>query len=677
MGKGNNWKLISKRKATETLQNRDVYETQQLERGQIGQKQTFLVRNIIAIILSVMAGGIIWVVASFFDIGTLDNKSLEDANLAVVITSPAPAEPRKLDVSVWLNMLLVPDNTYAEYGYKYRDTHTNAKYSEVEYELWLDYQRMFNEGKFPQLLQKVNSDGTYYYVDRDPLNKAPNHVRSWSPAHMINMIQGGIEEDDTYADLGYSYVEHFYGTYLTRNEYEALRRYTSDYINTLIANGEVAYSVENYTNEDGESAERYIFRDLGYDDEIVPQVPDTPAGDRYVTPIEKTTLEWANMLLVQNDAGADFGYSYVDTRTGLFYTQVEYEHWADIYPRCCRGEEGYTFWMEISDVDGEFVFYDTPEYAPTQPRPFFDELTVRDYIFMNMEENDFWARYGYHYYDYYTGLFYTNEEYAIWATFQNQIATGDAVIPQNIQSEIRSGDYEVTDIVRTHLDPLPVKHSIMDAMGYISFKKIMITLLLSVGIYAILRELFKKGMEVQNLMEDNSDINQYEGDQHIALPEEIQKKFDWFPDVGAHCPIQVSSMISHMMLTNKGINKVKMVKRAEKDIVDKDGNIQYYKGQALLDNNGEEITEVVPLFDSKFAEALYEASNAPTEVRKYYDPNKIPYNPEGRDRTKQLGKHKTVAEAINNAWTFPSYEPQRPAGAYMVDTEPVKCLIVY
>jgi hypothetical protein len=203
--------------------------------------------------------------------------------------------------------------------------------------------------------------------------------------------------------------------------------------------------------------------------------------------------------------------------------------------------------------------------------------------------------------------------------------------------------------------------------------KILISGVISVIFFAIMYEFMMKNLKAQNMLSDTSDINQYKNDQHIALPEEIQHKFDWFPDVGAHSNVQVSSMISHMALTNKGIKKVDLAKRADKDMLDEDGDIEYYKGEILLDENGKAITSKVPFIDEKFMDALFEASGSPDDknFRKYYDTTKIEYNPGGKDRTKQGGSWDTVAEMINNDWDFPEYEPQRPAGAYLVDTEPV------
>lgn len=190
-------------------------------------------------------------------------------------------------------------------------------------------------------------------------------------------------------------------------------------------------------------------------------------------------------------------------------------------------------------------------------------------------------------------------------------------------------------------------------------------------LYAVLR----KNLDAQNVMSDTADINQYKNDQHVALPEEVQRKYDWFPDVGAHSAVQVSSMISHMAILNKGLKSVKLAKRASEDIKDSDGDIEKYKGEILTDADGNPLTSMVPIIDTDFMEDLFDASGAPKDkdVRRYYDATKIPYNPDGSDRDK-LGKYGTVADLINEDWEFPIYEPQRPAGAYIVDTAPVNTI---
>ncbi|PUB32488.1 type IV secretory system conjugative DNA transfer VirD4/TraG family protein [Promicromonospora sp. AC04] len=186
-----------------------------------------------------------------------------------------------------------------------------------------------------------------------------------------------------------------------------------------------------------------------------------------------------------------------------------------------------------------------------------------------------------------------------------------------------------------------------------------------------------RGVGAANLMSTTSDINQYPNDQHIALPEEIQRSFDWFPDAGAHSDVQVSSVISHVMLKQKGLGTVDVTQRAPKDLVDENGDVTYYAGEAVEDDEGEPVTRSLPIIDEAFGNDLFEASGLPQDkaLRKAYDTTAIPYNPDGKDRAK-LGTYKTVADLIKTDWSFPDYEVQRPAGAYLVDTAPVNTMVL-
>ncbi|KOX14021.1 type IV secretory system conjugative DNA transfer family protein [Nocardiopsis sp. NRRL B-16309] len=189
--------------------------------------------------------------------------------------------------------------------------------------------------------------------------------------------------------------------------------------------------------------------------------------------------------------------------------------------------------------------------------------------------------------------------------------------------------------------------------------------------------LLMRNRDAQNLLHDTSDINQYQGDQHIALPDEVVRKFDWFPDVGAHSSVQPSSMISHVMVARKGLKSIEVAKRADEDVLDSDGDVEFLKGEILRDDDDRAITAKTPLIDEKFGEDLFEASGLPKDkkIRKRFDTTRIPYNPDGKDRGK-LGEHKTVADMINADWEFPEYEVQRPAGAYIVDTAPVNTMVL-
>lgn len=206
--------------------------------------------------------------------------------------------------------------------------------------------------------------------------------------------------------------------------------------------------------------------------------------------------------------------------------------------------------------------------------------------------------------------------------------------------------------------------------------KIMLDLLLSALFWVFMFFYLKKNLSAQNSLYDVKEINQYKNDQHIALPEEIQAKFDWFPDVGAHCSVQVNSMISHMALTNKGLHSVQVTRRAPKDVMGKDGEVEVYKGDVLLDADEQPIVDVLPMVDEKFMTDLFDASGLPKEktLRKRYDPSKIDYNPGDKNRDKLKGAE-TLADMINKYWEMPDYEPQRPAGAYLVDTQPVNTMV--
>ncbi|MFE7117937.1 TraM recognition domain-containing protein [Streptomyces sp. NPDC057654] len=192
---------------------------------------------------------------------------------------------------------------------------------------------------------------------------------------------------------------------------------------------------------------------------------------------------------------------------------------------------------------------------------------------------------------------------------------------------------------------------------------------------------FSRKVAAANLMNNTSDINQYHNDQHIALPEEIQQNYDWFPDAGAHSSVQVSSMLSHMMLKKKGLGTVEVIRRAKKDVIDEEGNLVHYAGEALDDDEGNPLAQTLPIIDEGFGDSLFEASGLPEDktLRLKYDTTRIPYNPDGKNRDK-LGfgsdTYQTVADLIEKDWTFPAYEIQRPAGAYVVDSGPVNTMVV-
>lgn len=233
-----------------------------------------------------------------------------------------------------------------------------------------------------------------------------------------------------------------------------------------------------------------------------------------------------------------------------------------------------------------------------------------------------------------------------------------------------------------------------------SMWQVLWSLMVGLSVFAALYQVLKRNLDAQNMLADTEDINQYTNDQHIALPEEIQRKYDWFPDIGMHTDVGPSTLLSHVMVQNKGINPIMVSKRYDKDILNEDGDVVHYKGEIMLDENDNPIQESKPLFDTEFADALFDASNQPKAVRKSYDARLISYNPDNANRDKikgkkpsdkltdkviakitkkpikEVSKFDTVADLINNEWEMPDYEVHRPAGAYIVDTAPVNTMVL-
>lgn len=211
-------------------------------------------------------------------------------------------------------------------------------------------------------------------------------------------------------------------------------------------------------------------------------------------------------------------------------------------------------------------------------------------------------------------------------------------------------------------------------LGWPSAKEWLVILLWTGAWGLLFANYFKRNLEAQNAMNDKSDINEYKDDQYLATPDEVMGRYAFFPDMGAHADVQVSSLISHVMIQNKGIKKIRVADRAKDNIVDEDGDIVYRKGEALEDDDGNIITSEVPMFDGDYVKKIFDSSNVLDEYRESYDIRKIPYNPGG----KTYGKlpYETAADMINGTWEYPSYEVQRPTGAYLVDTDPVNTMII-
>ena len=221
-----------------------------------------------------------------------------------------------------------------------------------------------------------------------------------------------------------------------------------------------------------------------------------------------------------------------------------------------------------------------------------------------------------------------------------------------------------------------------------AFTRLLIFLSLMYLLYTLVKTLLTKYFWSQNVDKDTELLKKYrEIDSRIQQPEELSENFDIFPDAGAHSKnTAVTAVLGHMMLTNDGLNQVKMLSRADgKNDVDEYGNL-INKNIPFIDEHGDYIYESKPMIDEEFGDKLFDSSSIPraTEttpnknfiqsvLRRRYNPSKLLYNPHNK-----FGKpkFKTVAEYINHDWYIPDYEVQRPAGMYFVDTEPANTMIL-
>lgn len=64
MAKRTNWQRLSKQSNADTMQYRDVYEDQQLERSTIQEKQTPTLRIIFSVVVALFAALVMWLLAS-------------------------------------------------------------------------------------------------------------------------------------------------------------------------------------------------------------------------------------------------------------------------------------------------------------------------------------------------------------------------------------------------------------------------------------------------------------------------------------------------------------------------------------------------------------------------------------------------------------------------------------
>lgn len=637
MGKKKNWDQIRNQKITDTVKYRDVYEQQQLERGKREAKGNMLGRNILNGFISLFAFILLWVIVSF-----------------VQMLSTGKGE-RELSMNPAYTWIYV-DEHYLNVN------DSNDRITVDEFQVLLDEFNAHYNPSLPPVEKPVKPE--------DP-ETSGNYMHPTKDSGVVDASKwvdvGGREVDINALKLQYQIDLAAYEQQLI--EYNDYIKYTvSPEWNESTGQGTYRYIRAHYRNRTDTSNaievsdyEKLVSEynaklkagKFSEDELDIPGMPYDPA--KWYK--EEALNEDGEVIKDENSSESDtppvvtskYCINNIDVCDCVAQTGGKYHH--HLKSGIHRVSDG---WFDYNDNPVDAAIVEASMNGGVAEQPSTGEGVTPDGDYVYVDRN---VQYR-HILD---GHILTQLEYEELRNKYVQDAEAYLAAYQLHRETYHPDDIDGTNKIFT-MSP--------------NLMKVLISLGGSALIFGILYMLFKKNLDAQNLLLDTADINQYENDQHVALPEEVQRNYDWFPDVGAHSAVQVSSMISHMALTNKGLKQIEFAKRADKDILDEDGDIEYYKGEILQDENGNPITSKVPIIDEEFMESLFDASGAPKDknIRKKYDTTKIPYNPDGSNRDK-LGKYDTVADLINDDWEFPLYEPQRPGGAYIVDTAPVNTMV--
>lgn len=175
---------------------------------------------------------------------------------------------------------------------------------------------------------------------------------------------------------------------------------------------------------------------------------------------------------------------------------------------------------------------------------------------------------------------------------------------------------------------------------------------------------------IKNAIHIDDDVEDRPDDAYVRTVDHLARQLDVAPDVGLGFKGHASTLMSHIMVSNKGIKKIK-VPMYDKNV---DGYIK-------RDTNGNIMYETKPMFDEDLAHALYDMSGVPREFRKFYDARDYDFNPIDKKSGKRVGEYgrkeyDTLADVINNDFYVLDTETARPAGVYFYDRRPVNTILI-
>lgn len=183
-----------------------------------------------------------------------------------------------------------------------------------------------------------------------------------------------------------------------------------------------------------------------------------------------------------------------------------------------------------------------------------------------------------------------------------------------------------------------------------------------------------------NAMYLTEDIAEYSNDAYIRTIDHLFRELDLAPDAGLGFDGHASTLMGHVMMDNKGINKIEV---PERDL-SVDGFIK-------RDDSGNIIRKKLPMFNPELADKLFSMSGVPQEYRVLYDAREYEFNPKlskkeggGKDEEGNIKRagaygrkpYDTIADYINNEFYPLNTETERPAGVYFFDSRPVNTILI-
>ena len=178
-----------------------------------------------------------------------------------------------------------------------------------------------------------------------------------------------------------------------------------------------------------------------------------------------------------------------------------------------------------------------------------------------------------------------------------------------------------------------------------------------------------------NAMYLEDDIEEYANDAYVRTLDHIISEFDAAPDAGLGFDGHVSSIVGHMMVSNKGIKKIEM------PLLDPER-----EGQVAVDENGRVKKKKMEMFDKDLGRELYKFSNVPGAHQKWYDATQYAFNEKNSKKEAKHGNarkgafnrkaYDTLADYINGEFYPLDTDTQRPAGVYFYDSRPVNTILI-